>query len=54
MMEAVSSSETSASMNQNTGRNIPEDSNLSPCRRENLKSHVMVPVCEHGRWEEPH
>jgi hypothetical protein len=39
MMEAVSSSQTSISIYQTTRRNIPENSHLFSCRRENLKSH---------------
>jgi hypothetical protein len=38
-MEAASTSETSISFYQTTRRNIPEDSHLHTCRRENLKSH---------------
>jgi hypothetical protein len=39
MMEAVSTSETSAKFYETTRRNIPEDSHLLLRRRENLKSH---------------
>jgi hypothetical protein len=39
MMEAASTSETSVYFYQVTRRNIPEDSRLHTCRRENLKSH---------------
>jgi hypothetical protein len=41
MMEAVSTSETSANFYQTAGRNIPEDNLLYTGRRENLKSHRM-------------
>jgi hypothetical protein len=40
MMEAASTSETSANFYQTTRRNIPEDSYLHTRRRENLKSHL--------------
>jgi hypothetical protein len=46
MMEAVSSSETSAIIYQITWRNIPEDSHLYTRRRENLKSHHVVTYAE--------
>jgi hypothetical protein len=39
MMEAISTSETSADFYQTTRHNIPDDSNLYSSRRENLKSH---------------
>jgi hypothetical protein len=39
MMEAVSISETSVNFYETTRRNIPEDSHLHTCSRENLKSH---------------
>jgi hypothetical protein len=39
MMEAVSTSKTSVNFYDTTRRNIPEDSHLHICRRENLKSH---------------
>jgi hypothetical protein len=39
MMEAASTSETLVNFYQATRRNIPEDSHLHTCRRENLKSH---------------
>jgi hypothetical protein len=39
MMEAASTSETSATFYHITGRNIPEDSHLNTRRRKNLKSH---------------
>jgi hypothetical protein len=42
MMEAVSSSEMSVSMYQTTRRNIPEDSNINSCYREDLKSHCLL------------
>jgi hypothetical protein len=38
MMEAVSTSEMSVNIYQNTGHNNPEDSHLHTSRRENLKS----------------
>jgi hypothetical protein len=39
MMEAECTSEMSVSFYQITQRNIPEDSHLQICRRENLKCH---------------
>jgi hypothetical protein len=42
-MDALSTSETSVSFYQPTRRNIPEDSHLYICRRENLKSHLFEP-----------
>jgi hypothetical protein len=42
MIEAVSTSETSASFYQTTRLNIPEHINLHTCRRENLKSHSSM------------
>jgi hypothetical protein len=39
MMEAVSTSQTSANFYQTTRRNIPEDSHLHIRRRKKLKSH---------------
>jgi hypothetical protein len=39
MMEAVSSSETSASIYKTTWCNVPQDSHLHTYCRENLKSH---------------
>jgi hypothetical protein len=44
MMEAVSTSETSANVYQTTRRNNPEDSHLHTRRRENLKSHFITAV----------
>jgi hypothetical protein len=38
-MAAISSSETSINIYQTSLRNIPEDSDLHTCGRENLKSH---------------
>jgi hypothetical protein len=38
MMEAASTFETSASFYQTTWRNVPEDSHLHTCRRENLET----------------
>jgi hypothetical protein len=38
---AVSTSEMSVSIYQNTQRNIPEDSHLHIRRHENLKSHQI-------------
>jgi hypothetical protein len=40
MMEAASTSETSANFYQTARRNNPEDSHLRTRRRENLKSHL--------------
>jgi hypothetical protein len=40
MMQAVSTSETSANFYQTTRRNILEDSHLHTRRRENLKSQA--------------
>jgi hypothetical protein len=37
MIEAISTSEKSVNFYQTTRRNIPEDSRLYTCRRENLK-----------------
>jgi hypothetical protein len=39
MIEAVSTSETSASIYQTTGRNTTDDNNLHIGRRGNVKSH---------------
>jgi hypothetical protein len=39
MVEVVITSETSANIYQTTRRNIPEDSDIHNCLRENLKSH---------------
>jgi hypothetical protein len=39
IMEAASTFETSTNFYQTACRNIPEDSHLHTCRRENLKSH---------------
>jgi hypothetical protein len=41
MMEAVNTSETSVSFYQTTLGNIPEDSHLYICHRENLKSQQL-------------
>jgi hypothetical protein len=41
-MEAISTSETSASYCHNTLRNIPEDSHHLTRRRENPKSHLHL------------
>jgi hypothetical protein len=41
-VEAASTSETSVNFYQSTRRNIPEDSHLHTCRRENLKSHLYL------------
>jgi hypothetical protein len=38
-MEAVSTSETLANFYQTIWRNIPEESHLHTCCRENVKSH---------------
>jgi hypothetical protein len=42
MMEAVSTSETSANFYEITRRKIPADSHLPICRRENLKSQMTA------------
>jgi hypothetical protein len=42
MIEAAISSETSVNLYQTTRCNIPEDSHLHTCRRENLKFHENV------------
>jgi hypothetical protein len=42
MVEAVSTSETSANFYQGARRNIPEDSQLHTRHRENMKSHVFI------------
>jgi hypothetical protein len=39
MIEAASTSETSANFSQTTRRNNPEDSHVHTRRRENLKSY---------------
>jgi hypothetical protein len=39
MTEAVSTSETSITLYQNTGRKIPEENRLQSLRHENMKSH---------------
>jgi hypothetical protein len=41
MMGAANTSETSINFYQTTRRNIPEDSHLHTCRREDLKSHMQ-------------
>jgi hypothetical protein len=41
MMAAVSTSETSVNFYQAFRRNIPEDSHLHTCHRENLKPHLV-------------
>jgi hypothetical protein len=43
MMEAVITSETSIIFYETTRRNIPEDGHLDTRRRENRKSHLIVP-----------
>jgi hypothetical protein len=43
MMEAVRTSETSASFDVTTRRYIPEESKVHSRRRENLKSHKVIP-----------
>jgi hypothetical protein len=43
-MEAVHTSETSVYFNVTTRRNILEDSELHTRRRENLKSHTVIPL----------
>jgi hypothetical protein len=42
MMEAASTSETSANFYQTTRRNNPHDSHLHTRRRENLKSRLKI------------
>jgi hypothetical protein len=44
MMEAESTSETSAHFYQTTWRYNPEDSYLHTCHLENLKSHSQISV----------
>jgi hypothetical protein len=41
MMEAASTSETTINFYHTTRRNIPEDSHLQACRRENLKPPIL-------------
>jgi hypothetical protein len=52
MLEAVSTSETSAHSNETTRRYIPQDSKLHTCLRENLNSHVcwVVQFCNRRIW----
>jgi hypothetical protein len=45
MIEAVNTSETSVNFYQTTRRNNPEDSHLHTQRRENLKSHLLLYIC---------
>jgi hypothetical protein len=45
LMEAVCTSETSVYSNETTRRYIPVDSQLHTRRRENLKSHIIIPYC---------
>jgi hypothetical protein len=42
MIEAASTSEAPVNFYQTTRCNIPEDSYIHTCRRENLKSHKAV------------
>jgi archaellum biogenesis protein FlaJ (TadC family) len=42
MMEAVRTSETSVNIYLITQQYIPQDSKLHTCRRENLKSHIVM------------
>jgi hypothetical protein len=42
MVEAARTSEMSVNVYQTTWRNIPEDSHLHTCHRENLKSHWYI------------
>jgi hypothetical protein len=42
MMVAASTSETSVNFYQTTRHNIPEDSHLRTCRRENLKFYYFL------------
>jgi hypothetical protein len=44
MMEAVNTSETSVNFYQTTQHNIPEDSHLHTCRRDNPKSHLLCNI----------
>jgi hypothetical protein len=43
MMEATRTSEMSVDIQLRTWQYIPEDSELQTCRRESLKSHIVVP-----------
>jgi hypothetical protein len=54
-MEAVNTSEKSASFYQTTGRYIPEDSYLHTRRREKLKSHKIYMACfqDQLHWKIP-
>jgi mannose/fructose-specific phosphotransferase system component IIA len=51
MMEAASTSETSANFYQTTRRNIPEDSHLHTRRREQLKSQEDDSSIELMKWK---
>jgi hypothetical protein len=44
MMKAVITFETLVNLYVNARRNIPEDSHLHACRRENLKSPIQNQV----------
>jgi hypothetical protein len=44
MMKAVSTSEMSVHIYQTTRRNVLEDSHLHTCRRENLKSYIVINI----------
>jgi hypothetical protein len=48
MMEAASTSETSANFYYTSRLNIPENSHLHTHRRENLKSHEIEPLKPNG------
>jgi hypothetical protein len=43
MVEAAGTSETLVNFYQTTRNNNPEDSHLHTHRRENLKSHFVIP-----------
>jgi hypothetical protein len=43
-MSIASTSETSVNLGDTTWRNIPEDSHVHNCRRENLKFHHCMMV----------
>jgi hypothetical protein len=53
-MEAVRTSETSVSIYQTTRRNIPEDSHLHTCRRENLRSQLGSSVFPSLKFADRH
>jgi hypothetical protein len=43
IMEAVSTTETYVNVYQTKWRNIPEDSHIHTCRRENLNLTIIIP-----------